>query len=140
MKVEARAFAEFDFAIFASDRDVFITSDAPCVWFDAEAYKRPPMFQGIGLGYESVEITLPVSPRQIILLNRRGASGYFPAFDKLIDEFNRRTRFECNEHFINNKNETNPHWFDPGVEPDDSWEKMHPAPDADQDDVGQEDR
>ena len=104
----------------------FITSDNPCVWFDAEACKRPPLFQSPALMYESIEITLPVSPRQIVWLNRRGRNGYFPAGESLVDQLNRRTRFSCVNHFVNNTNAIRPIWFDPGVEPEDSWRNQHP--------------
>jgi hypothetical protein len=127
MKAEAPLLSRLDWAVFTSDRDVFITSDDPCIWFDAEACKRPPMFQSPAFMYESIEITFPVSPRQIILLNRHGANGYFPAFKMLVDQFNRRTRFECDEFFVNNRNEMQAIWFDPGVEPEDSWRKRHEA-------------
>ena len=125
--------ARLDFAVFTTDSELgFITSDYPCVWFDPEGYKRPPMFQGPALMYESIEITLPVSPDQIIVLNRRGLSGYFSANERLLDELNRRTRFNCAEYFVNNTQLTRPIWFDPGKEPDDSWRKQRPeagAPD-----------
>jgi len=103
----------------------FITSDNPCVWSDAEAYQRPPAFQSPALMYESIEITLPISPQQILLLNRRDLNGYFPAFEQLVDELNRRTRFNCVNQFVNNANFAKPVWFDPGVEPEDSWRKLH---------------
>jgi hypothetical protein len=56
----------------------FITSDNPCVWWDSEAYKRPPMFRSPGIMYPTIEIGLPVSPRQYVILNRAGINGYFP--------------------------------------------------------------
>jgi len=119
--------ARLDFAVFTSNAGLrFITSDNPCVWFDAEACKRPPAYQGLALMYESIEITLPVSPRQIVLLNRRGRSGYFPASEKIVDELNRRTRFNCAEYFVSDTNTTRPIWFDPGTEPEDSWRKRNP--------------
>lgn len=119
--------AGLDFAVFTSNTGLrFITSDNPCVWFDAEAYKRPPAYQGLALMYESIEITLPVSPRQIVLLNRRGVSGNFPASEEIVDELNRRTRFNCAEYFVSDTNTTRPIWFDPGTEPEDSWRKRNP--------------
>jgi hypothetical protein len=102
----------------------FITSDYPCVWFDPEAYRRPPFYQRPALIYRSIEITLPVSPRQMILLNRQGLSGYMDT--TIVDEYNRRTRFHCTEYFVSNSNQTKPIWFDPGVEPEDSWRRQHP--------------
>jgi hypothetical protein len=125
IEAEAPLLSRLDLAMFTSDQDAFITSDAPCVWFDPEGYKRPPFYQAPALMYESIEITFPISPRQILLLNRCGATGYFPAFAKLVDEFNRRTRFRCSEFFVNNRNEARATWFDPGVEPEDSWRKQH---------------
>jgi hypothetical protein len=104
----------------------FITSDNPCVWIDPEGCKRPPFYQSPGIIYESIEITLAVSPRQLILLNRRGFDGYLSVPEKVVDEFNRRTRFGCVDYFVNNTNEARPIWFDPGVEPPDSWRKTYP--------------
>lgn len=117
-----------DLAIFNCDEDDgFITSDNPCVWFDADACKRPPQFQSPALMYPTIEITLPISPSQIVLLNRRGISGYIPIGGsdprrrRVVDEFNRRTRFGCRQYFVNNSSTINRVWFDPGVEPADSW-------------------
>ena len=112
--------------VLTSAQPEFITSDYPCVWFDPEAYKRPPIYQAPALMYESIEISLPVSPRQLILLNRRGRSGYLDVPERVVDEFNRRTRFQCAEYFVSSSSATKPIWFDPGVEPEDSWRKRNP--------------
>jgi len=118
--------AKLDMAIFeAPAGSPFITSDHPCVWFDAATYRRPPMFQSPALMYKTIEITLPVSPHQIIWLNRVGITGYEKANALVVDELNRRTRFLAHEYFVGDRNETKPFWFDHGVEPDDSWEKTH---------------
>lgn len=117
-----------DLAIFGTEAPGFITSDNPCIWFDPEACKRPPAYQGLGLAYPTIEVTVPVSPRQILVLNRGGYRGYLRAPDVLVNEFNRRTRFGCREHFVNNVNAIHPFWFDPGVEPEDSWRKRNPKP------------
>jgi hypothetical protein len=102
----------------------FITSDHPCVWSDPEAYKRAPLYRAPALGYKSIEITFPISPRHCLFLNRRGITGYIEATSTIVDTINRTTRFNCDEEFIVRSNYTNPFWFDPGVEPEDSWEKM----------------
>lgn len=117
-----------DCLVVNSPKPGFITSDHPCVWFDPEAYKRPPFYQQPAIMYPSIEITLPVSPRQMILLNRRGLSGYIDVHERHVDDFNRRTRFECSEYFVSFSNATKPTWFDPGVEPEDSWAKRNPTP------------
>ena len=46
----------------------FITSDQPCVWFDPEAYRRPWHLRSPGLAVPTIEVTLPVSPAQMLLL------------------------------------------------------------------------
>lgn len=115
-----------DCAILETDNNPgFITSDNPCVWWDPEAYKRPPLYQAPALIYESIQIMLPISPHKIILLNRMGLNGYIPMEDMAVDDLNRITRFSAHEYFIVNINYKKDIWFDPGVEPDDSWEKMH---------------
>jgi len=108
----------------------FITSDRPCVWFDPEAYKRPPLYQAPALMYETTEISLPISPQQTLIFKRKfeALRGYARIKDKIVDELNRRTRFHAHEFFIVNSNVKKDHWFDPGTEPDDSWNKVHPNP------------
>src|SRR5262249_44497467 len=77
-----------DFMVLVSPGAAFITSDNPCVWADPEAHKRPPMYQAPALIYPSIEITVPVSPRQLILLHRQGRSGYFKPSERAVDEYN----------------------------------------------------
>src|SRR5713101_5619201 len=70
---EICALCKLDFAVLSTTDDIgFITSDHPCVWHDPEGYKRPPMYQSPGLIYETIQITLPISPEQCIFLNRQG--------------------------------------------------------------------
>jgi len=115
-----------DMAVFNTENiPGFITSDRPCVWFDPLAYKRPPLLRAPGLMYPSIEITLPVSPNQIILLNRSGVGGYIRADDTMVDEFNRRIRFYADEYFVVNHDIVKDIWFYEGVEPDDSWHRIH---------------
>jgi hypothetical protein len=114
-----------------SEATPFITSDNPCVVFDPEACKRPPMYQGVGLGFRSVQVTLPVSPTQLLLL-RHGppASAYVRVSEPVVDDLNRLTRAHCTEYFVTNGNTTRPIWFDLGEEPEDSWRKLHPQPEV----------
>jgi hypothetical protein len=129
---------KLDVLMLETDDEIgFITSDHPCVWFDAEAYKRPPLYRGPALMYESVEISLPLSPRHCVLLNRRGLTGYITATPLMLDEMNRRTRFHADEHFVVRVNRVKPVWFDPGVEPDDSWDKVQHKTTRDQESVAE---
>ncbi|MGH7206763.1 MAG: DUF4238 domain-containing protein, partial [Nitrospiraceae bacterium] len=126
-----------DIAIFeAEDKIGFITSDHPCVWFDSDAYRRPPLYRAPALMYQTIEITLPVSPRQCVCLSRLGIGGYLPATEAIVNEFNRRTRFHADKYFVVIRNETKPIWFDAGVEPDDSWDKLHGHKDDEADEKG----
>ena len=124
ISVETPLLGKLDLAVFTAVDDIgFITSDNPCVWFDPKAYQRPPFYRAPALIYKSIEITLPISPEQCIYLNRQGINGYIPATQSVVDELNRRTRFCAGEYFVVRKKEKRSIWFDPGVEPEDSWEK-----------------
>ncbi len=105
----------------------FITSDRPCIWFDSEAYKRPPLLRSPGLINPMLEITLPISPSQLVILTHQLLpEGYIKeSRERMVEEFNRRTRFCCDEYFIVNQDLVKGIWFDTGKEPDDSWEKTH---------------
>jgi hypothetical protein len=98
----------------------FITSDNPCVWFDPEAYKRTPFYQTPSLIYDTIEITLPLSPQHMLLFNRKGHNGRVSLSDSSVDELNRRTRFFTDEYFVVNSNIKKAIWFDRGLKPSDS--------------------
>ena len=89
----------------------FIKSDAPCAWFDPQAYLRPPHMQSPALAYETVEITLPTSPSQMLTLTWRLQPGRIPIEQRMLAEMNRRTRFYAQEHFIVRRNLIKPEWF-----------------------------
>jgi len=106
----------------------FITSDDPCVIFDPDAHKRSPMFSSPALAFPSTEVTLPLSPRQFLILSWWNIASLFVSVPrKTVDCFNRRTRFYAHEHFVVNRNATRAFWFRQDKEPDDSWGKMHPG-------------
>ena len=115
--------AKLDFAVLQTDDDVgFIASDHPCVWYDAESYKRPPMHRAPALMYPTIEITFPISPSQCILLNRMRLAGYCKVGSLELDTINRRTRFMAGKHFVVRKNKTNPVWFEEVEEPEEPWD------------------
>lgn len=118
-------FYNMSMAILETDDDIgFITSDAPCVWFDAEACKRPPFYQSVGLMYPTIEITLPLSPSQMLFIcHNQNIRGYIKMKPEMTDEFNRRTRFHAHDSYVVNRNESREIWFEKGEEPEDSWRK-----------------
>jgi hypothetical protein len=117
--------SDLDFVVLCTDTTPgFITSDRPCVWFDPKGYTRPPFYRQPALMYKTTEITLPISPSQCVCLNQHGINGYIYIHSDAVKEFNRRTRFRSDEYFVVNQNYIDKNWFDQGVEPDDSWEKV----------------
>ncbi len=95
-----------------SSQPGFITSDRPCIWFDPEAYKRPPLYQTPALMYETTEISLPISPQQMLIFKRKfeALRGCARIKDNIVDELNRRMRFHAHEFFIVNSNVKKDHW------------------------------
>lgn len=93
------------------DQTGFITSDHPCSWFDPEAYRLPPLYRNPALGSKTIEVTMPISPRQCLYLNWQDFSGYQDASPALVDALNRRHRFHCKNQYVVRKNTVNPHWF-----------------------------
>lgn len=90
----------------------FITSDDPCVWFDSEAHKRPAQFRAPGLAFPTVEIRLPISPKQFLVLSWDGPSDYIMMSDFMVEEVNRITRLHAHESFIVNANIKKDYWFE----------------------------
>lgn len=88
----------------------FITSDDPCVWMDPDANTRPPLLRSPNVRSRDFELTMPISPQQIVMLNWQ-ISAYATANQQIVDELNRRTRYHCDETFIVCRNETRDAWF-----------------------------
>ncbi len=72
-----------------------------------------------------MEITLPISPRQMAIIAHvplsRSGSVYFELvgrYEMLVDELNRRTRAHCDKHFVVARNVTRPIWYDLGRPPE----------------------
>lgn len=104
--------------IETSTKPGFITSDNPCVWHDPEGYTRPFPYQGPALIYPSIEITLPISPSNMLMLNRRGHNGYLslsefgPLVDmQIVSNANKRTCSRATESIIVNKGLILWDWF-----------------------------
>lgn len=92
----------------------FITSDAPCVWFDPANYVKPRPHGTGGLVSPTIEITLPLSPNQMIFFgNRIAVSGVYmpPLSQRLVNELNKRTRIRAHEYFVSNSPKLRADWF-----------------------------
>jgi hypothetical protein len=88
----------------------FITSDDPCVWFDPASYQNPRPFGAGGLISPTLEITLPLSPKQMLFFGSKliVSSLYFPVENEIVDNLNKRTRLFSDEFFVSNKPKVKP--------------------------------
>jgi hypothetical protein len=120
---EAKILAKMNCALVTTESEPgFITSDTPAVHFDPESYKRPPQFRG-GMGSRTAEVTLPLTPHLLVLFGWKldYDREYADLGTDWVDEFNRRTRFHCDQQYVVRRNVTKDHWFEPGEIPDDAW-------------------
>jgi hypothetical protein len=110
---EAIAYANMEMVILTCDCDPgFITSDCPAVWFDPEAYKRPPLFRSPGLGHASIEVTMPISPSQMLVVSHHDfGQSYLKVVPEVVHMLNQRTRTASQKAFVTNSDFTLPAWF-----------------------------
>jgi hypothetical protein len=106
--------------IEAADSPGFIASDAPCVWFDSELYNESPAFGAGGLISPTLEICMPLSPRQLILFGYQHIAGnqYLPPAvgDRLVDLVNRRIWDYADEYVVVNQQVDKQPWRMAGQE------------------------
>jgi hypothetical protein len=96
------------------NKERFITSDSPCVWFDPASFQAPTPRGAGGLISPTNEITLPLSPNQMIVFGKKllPLTSYVAMHDvSMIDNLNKRTRLFSHEYFISNENKIKPTWF-----------------------------
>jgi hypothetical protein len=91
----------------------FITSDSPCIWFDPAVYMEPTPSWAGGLLSPTIEITLPLSPLQMLFFSKGlSASGiYLPVDKETAENLNKRTRLGAHEYFVFNRKESRAIWF-----------------------------
>jgi hypothetical protein len=139
---EAELLSYMTVTIFCtSDDSPFITSDSPVVWFDPELYKMPPFYRNLALGSPTIEVTMPIAPSKFLLMRHGGDQEQYLNISptenvganisllpshlvdvlnrlstigaELVDEFNRRTRFHCDEHFVSSSDQKKGHLVRP---------------------------
>lgn len=122
----------------ASGTSRFISSDDPCVWFNPESYRFPPLLRSPGLAQEKIEVTLPLSPTHFAYfswtdlheilgtpLDRKEELGvYLPIPDIILDEMNRRTTGYCDKFIVAQTAEIQDAWFNAGTEPTGSGDRI----------------
>ena len=100
----------------------FITSDRPVTWFDPEAYKLPPLYRAPALASPTIEVTMPLSPKQCLIFAWQCPTGYVDAPAIALNELNRRHRALSGQHIVVQRQSTAPYWFEDFDLPDDAWE------------------
>jgi hypothetical protein len=89
----------------------FITSDNPCfLWNSQLQWHRG---ESPGFLQEGVEVLMPLSPTIALSLNRKEATGYIAVSSLQVEDFNRMTRFNSQEHYVSNTSKTSLIWFSP---------------------------
>jgi Protein of unknown function (DUF4238) len=109
--IEAQLLEKMSFAIMKAPEGIgFITSDSPVVWHDA----APPgqRRRRIGLGYPSIEVSLPLSPRHCLLFDHLGKDGTCDVSQDTVDAFNSRTLGNCDGCFVAQSSTLAVDWFE----------------------------
>ncbi len=118
-------FMRMNITILITDADEgFITSDRPFIMTNPDAYKLPPIMRTPAPGRDAkIEVTLPLTPKSLLLISHIYPEGYIEVPQATVDELNTRVRFGCEERFVSQKGIVKDSWFIPAKEPEDSWEK-----------------
>lgn len=117
---------KMDMAVLCTNDPVgFITSDTPCIWYDPESYKRPPLYRSPGLNSATIEVSMPISPSQCLLFNWQKITGYHAVDSKILNNSNTMHRALCESSLITNTQIKNENWFYDCPMPDDAWDKLH---------------
>jgi uncharacterized protein DUF4238 len=111
------------FILKANDGLGFITSDAPCIMYNPESHRFPPMYRSPGFAQKDVEIILPLTP-QHLLAYKHGVpvARTVEVGQSTVDEMNRYQVIFAGEEIVSWKGETRPAWFVKRDPPPDAWE------------------
>ncbi len=96
----------------------FVTSDNPCFWFDPAIYDPKQSLTYFGIGSPTLNILLPISPRQFLSLKMKGADGYIDLHSQpeeevdFIDSLNNFTTTNCDDYIVVNRKAFKEKWFD----------------------------
>jgi hypothetical protein len=117
-------FMRMRLTILCTDADEgFITSDRPFIMNKPEGYKLAPIMRTPAPGRDAkIEVTLPLTPKRLLLISHTYPPGYIEVPQAVVDELNTRVRFGCDEYFVSHKGIVKDCWFVPATVPSDSWE------------------
>jgi hypothetical protein len=98
-----------------------ITSDNPCFWFDPAVYIPSVPITFFGIESPTLNILLPISPKQYLSLQRNGPDGYFDLHTnpetemELVDLVNGFTATNCEDFIVVNRKTFKEKWFDESI-------------------------
>ncbi len=110
-------------SILTTDDELgFVTSDAPAFMYNPIAYKLPPFYRSPGLLQKEIEVTLPITPRHLLLYRHDGrVASRLKIPRSVVDEANRNLVWTGTE-IVSWKGQTRPEWFVQRDPPPDAWE------------------
>jgi hypothetical protein len=94
-----------------------ITSDNPVLWFDPAVYNPNIPLTFFGIGSPTLNILIPISPKQYISLERNGPDGYIDLHtnpdteSELVDLMNNLTATNCDDFIVVARNTFKEQWF-----------------------------
>lgn len=99
-------FNEMSLSLATTDDELgFVTSDRPCMAFVTDEGAES------ALDHPNVQLTMPVNPKTLLFMNRKGVSGYLRVDQRFVDEINRRLRFYCDDYYVSAKGEVREYWL-----------------------------
>ena len=105
VKAIAPQLTQMPWVVMVAPRDcAFVTSDTPCVWFDRGEYETPRTPFAGGLLSPTFELTMPLSPRQMLVFAKRlRVTGYWAGLSRAdVKSLNERTIMRAEEYVIRN--------------------------------------
>jgi hypothetical protein len=123
LEIQAPLYFNMEMTILVTRDPVgFITSDAPCAWYNPKAHTFPPFYRSPGLAQTDIEVTLPLTPQHMLMFSHNKFAPFVDVPDRFVEHANHRTRAYCEKEFVSWKGETRPEWFKKLEMPPDAWE------------------
>ncbi len=111
-------FKTLDWSILCREEEpFFVTSDDPFVWIGPDMERRFYLMHTPQHISPTGEITVPLSPRRMLILGRHHLGQYTDVKPGVVDELNRRTRAECDKEFVYLSEYDRPQWYDDSKPP-----------------------
>jgi hypothetical protein len=109
LRQEPQLYFAMHMTVFVTDDPIgFITSDAPCVWYNPRAHTFPPFYRSPGLAQEDIEVTLPLTPQMLLAFSHRAYGDYLDVGRDVVDKLNHRLRAFADEEFVSWKGVSRP--------------------------------